>query len=212
MNRPIMVQFEKTENRVTVTTYERALDFSRIPRRPYCRKFGPFYFMKHDIINLLYMKKTFTARDNRTIAEAEIKDQFLIIQMSWLKPDGELPKGEYQALKIPIDTISAFLRSNQRILTTVSRPGWRKNPIRFKDSENLNAIAQNHIIRKKFQRFFREFYNSVSTEFSLIKIFDGFLPYSFVFECYKNGLQAVWGKIILHDQENLKKSYYEIHT
>ncbi len=213
MNHPIMVRFKREEKWLAITTYEKRMDYTQIPCRPYCCKFGPFDFKNHDIITALDTKDAFIAHDYKSFLEVSVMGCRVKFQFTWLKSYGNILKGEEQTILLPIETVLLILQSDQQCHTVLSCQDYqKKNPIQFSSSKNLSAVAHNHIVRKKFQRFFPKFCDTWGHDFDSVKVLDDFLPFSFFFRCYRNGQQSICGGIILHGQEDLKKSYYEIHT
>ena len=80
----------------------------------------------------------------------------------------------------------------------------------FVDEGNLKQAVANATIRRKLARFLsRSFHYRGATE---IRLFDDFLPYSFFFREMLGEQVGMCGGVILHGQDNLKKSEYSIHT
>ena len=72
------------------------------------------------------------------------------------------------------------------------------------------AAITKKAIRRKLVRSLRDEFHWPQSE--QIEFYDDFLPYSFTFKEYRGGKAVMTGGLILHNQENISKSHYSIHT
>ena len=96
-------------------------------------------------------------------------------------------------------------------LKTLSIDNSHKQPqLIFKSSKNLHAALTDSTIRRKLVRSLRDEFHWPQSE--RIEFYDNFLPYSFTFKEIMNGKSAMTGGLILHNQDDIQKSHYSIHT
>lgn len=92
----------------------------------------------------------------------------------------------------------------------LSAKACRRPKIEFRSRCNLKEAAENRTVRKKLGRFLDRKLNW--PRYGKIILSDDYEPYSFGFAAYTADGLGMCGGIILHGRDNLKKSYYGIHT
>lgn len=78
------------------------------------------------------------------------------------------------------------------------------------DRKNLKAAAGSRRIRHKLGKALDRNFNWPDAE--EVRLYNDFTPYSFFFREYRGGRPGLCGGLILHDQENMEKAYYGMHT
>lgn len=138
------------------------------------------------------------------------------IELTWLSGNGISVSGYKETIILPYDQMRAFLNKSTvedkpSVWKTLSIDNSHKRPqIIFKCSKNLHAALTDNIIRRKLVRSLRDEFHWPRSE--RIEFFDDFVPYSFVFKEIMNGKSAMTGGLILHNQDDMKKAHYSIHT
>lgn len=138
------------------------------------------------------------------------------IELTWLSGDGISVSGYKETIILPYDQMRAFLNKSTVedspiVWKTLSIDNSHKRPqIIFKSRENLHAALTDNIIRRKLVRSLRDDFRWPRSE--RIEFFDDFVPYSFVFKEIMNGKSAMTGGLILHNQDDMQKARYSIHT
>ena len=138
------------------------------------------------------------------------------IELTWLSGDGTNVSGYKETIILPYEQMRAFLNKSTvedkpAVWKTLSIDSSRKRPqIIFKSSKNLHAALIDNTIRRKLIRSLRDDFRWPRSE--RIEFFDDFVPYSFVFKEIMNGKSAMTGGLILHNQDDMQKARYSIHT
>lgn len=78
----------------------------------------------------------------------------------------------------------------------------------FYDTEELRKCLSNRTVRGKLARALRDNFLGADR----IEFFHDFEAYSFMFQSYRFGRPSTVGGLILHDQNDLKKARYRVHT
>lgn len=86
----------------------------------------------------------------------------------------------------------------------------RKLKLVFKAGETFHAVVSNGVLRCKLARALRDNFIWLGTE--RIIFYDDFLPYHFLFDEIRAGKTLRCGGLVLHGQENMRKSYYTCTT
>lgn len=124
-------------------------------------------------------------------------------------------RGIKQQMVLPYRKVMDFVASCtekdvSRDCAFLSRPERNTPRIVFESRKHLKEIVSNRLLRRKLFRFLRdEFHWYHATE---IRLFDDFVPYSFVFRELRGNVPGITGGVILHGQDDLSKAYYSIHT
>lgn len=138
------------------------------------------------------------------------------IEITWLSGDGISVSGYKETIILPYEQMTAYLdksvfEDRPIIWKTLSIDNSHKCPqLIFKCSKNLHAALTDNIIRRKLVRSLRDDFRWPRSE--RIEFFDDFVPYSFVFKEIMNGRPAMTGGLILHNQDDMQKARYSIHT
>lgn len=124
-------------------------------------------------------------------------------------------KGIRQRMVLPYRKVMDFVSSCtekdvSRDSAFLSLPERNTPRIVFESRKHLKEIVSNRLIRRKLSKFLRdEFHWYHATE---IRLYDDFVPYSFIFRELRGDVPGIVGGVILHGQEDLPKAYYSIHT
>ena len=176
-----------------------------------------FYILRDALADLEH-KKRIIVRDIRLFAVLFLNsyDSTLEIEFNWLNGNGYNLMGWEETVTLPYEEFAAFVHNS----TVESGPKeWKTlsidNSVRqpkliFNSLENLHKALQNGTVRHKLVRFLRDGFQWPDAE--RIELFDDFLPYSFTFREIKNGKETLFGGLILHNQDDIGKAYYGIHT
>lgn len=138
------------------------------------------------------------------------------IELTWLSGDGITVSGYKEIIILPYDQMVAFLNKSivedsPVVWKTLSIDNSHKRPqIIFKSRENLHAALADNTIRRKLIRSLRDDFRWPRSE--RIEFYDDFVPYSFMFREIMNGKSAMTGGLILHNQDDMPKAHYSIHT
>lgn len=139
----------------------------------------------------------------------------LEIEFDWLSGNSHNLMGWQETVILPYDEFAAFVHNStlggpsEWKALSINNP--RKQPkLIFNSSRNLSAAIKNGMIRQKLVRFLRDGFQWPNAD--QIELYDDFLPYSFTFHEIKNGKTAMIGGLILHQQDDVEKAYYGIHT
>lgn len=161
------------------------------------------YMIAHDI-------ESFAVLRRYTYAET------IEIELTWLSGDGYAVSGYQETIILPYDQMVAYLNKS----TSEDRPvvwkalsidnSHRQPQIMFKSSKNLHAALVDGTIRHKLVRSLRNEFRWPQSE--RIEFYDDFLPYSFIFKEIRGGKAVMTGGLILHNQKDISKSHYSIHT
>lgn len=138
------------------------------------------------------------------------------IELTWLSGDSCSVSGYKETLILPYDKMTAFLNKSTLenrpvVWKTLSMDHSNKRPqLIFKSRKNLHDALADHTIRHKLVRSLRDEFRWPQAE--KIEFYDDFLPYSFVFREIRNNKPAMSGGFILHQQDDMQKAYYSVHT
>jgi len=176
-----------------------------------------FYILRDALADLEH-KKRIIVRDIRSFAVLFLNsyDSTLEIEFNWLNGNGYNLMGWEETVTLPYEEFAAFVHnsiveSGPKEWKTLSIDNSVRQPkLIFNSRRNFCAAIQNSIIRHKLVHFLRDGFRWPDTE--RIELCDDFMSYSFLFREIKNGKTALSGGLILHCQDDIKKSYYGIHT
>ena len=161
------------------------------------------YMIVHDISSFAVLR-----RNNH--------DGTIEIELTWLSDDGISVSGYKEIIILPYDQMRTFLNKSTSedtpiVWKTLSIDNSHKRPqLVFKSTKNLHAAITDNAIRRKLVRSLRNVFRWPAAE--RIEFFDDFVPYSFIFKEIKNGQSAITGGLILHNQDDMQKAHYSIHT
>ena len=174
-----------------------------IPRSGLEKLEHTFRFIAHDINSFAVL--------HRDVGAGTVE-----IEITWLSGDRHAVSGYQETVILPYGQLAAYLDKSTSedspvVWKTLSIDNSHKQPqLVFKSSKNLHAALADNIVRHKLVRFLRDKFCWPQSE--RIEFYDDFLPYSFTFKEYREGKPAMTGGLLLHNQNNMKKSYYSMHT
>ena len=138
----------------------------------------------------------------------------LSIDFSWLQHhyDCELTGWE-ETVVLPYDALMAFVQASAKEdgpkkWRALSLQAAMTPKIVFVDTERLRQCLENRIVRKKLVQALQNNFQGADR----VEFYHDFEAYSFMFESYRAGRSSIVGGLILHDQGNLKKAHYSVHT
>lgn len=205
-----MLKLKASEDSISLRTISRVF---RSPHR---------FVVLETELQELEVKRHIISSDIRSFAEmrlvkagAEYNGDMLLIRFVWLSDsaEGKL-SGTEETLRFPWDVFRervAESRSLDGVAVGLLSMKSSGNPaIVFHSGRNLKAVAEKRTLRKKLGKF-------LSCHFAWkdsrkITVTDDFVPYSFFFREERANGTGTCGGIILHNQQNLKKAYYGMHT
>ncbi len=148
-------------------------------------------------------------------AEAGDNGDMLVIRFAWLSDSAdEKLSGTEETLRFPWDVFRERIAESRSLegatVRLLSMKSQGNPAIVFHSGRNLKAVAEKRTLRKKLGKF-------LSCHFAWkdsrkITVTDDFVPYSFFFREERANGTGTCGGIILHNQQNLKKAYYGMHT
>lgn len=143
-------------------------------------------------------------------------DETIEIELTWLSGDGTTVSGYKETIILPYEQMRAFLNKSVYedrpiVWKTLSIDNSHRRPqLVFKSRENLHAALTDNAIRRKLIRSLRDDFRWPRSE--RIEFYDDFVPYSFMFREIKDGQPTITGGLILHNQDDMQKAHYSIHT
>ena len=105
---------------------------------------------------------------------------------------------------------SACMSTTSAVSIATSVPEPMAPRLVFQSKRNLKAVSSNAVLRHKLGVALHRNFNWRNCEKVIFT--DDFVPYSFLFQSYTSRGPDLCGGLILHGQEDLKASYYGIHT
>lgn len=200
---------------VKVVAYENCISIKTISRK---RKSPQRFFISLDNLAQLETQTGIIVKDINSFAalRRDVLADTLEIQFTWLSGDGSGVSGYEETVVLPYGRLAAFVRDSSAtgkaeewtVLSMKEAQGKPKYV--FKSRETLRAVLSNSVIRHKLVCALRDNFNWPKSED--IHFHADFLPYSFIFEEIRDGQSALVGGLILHVQEDMRKSYYSVHT
>lgn len=204
VNKRIMVKLLVTEQFLKVKTYSRAYK-------------SPFWFyISRSSIKDLKKKIRIIVRDMNSYADLELTEakgkQMVRMTFSWLSSIGDNALSGYrQTVCLPSEQLQYMCAAETKSEYKFLSDDLSELPrIEIRNSNNLHRVIGNPGLRKKFGLFIGKHFNW--PDYARIVIHDDFEPYSFGFSTYTRQGQGICGGIILHNPEDLRKAYYEMHT
>ena len=188
--------------------------FSRDYRSP-----SGFYLHENELIELEQKRYT-VARNTNSYLTLRLYPgpdgkEVLKLEFLWLKEeeDGRLSGKDvefqvsYNMFKDSIGKSYTHMGENQKMLSLMK---WRRPPLEFCCRKNLKEAVNNPHICRKLGHFLGK--NFLWPRSKSICFCDDFEPYSFGFSEKTVDGYELYGVVILHGRENMKKAYYSIHT
>lgn len=161
------------------------------------------YIIVHDIESFAVLRR-------------DIHGGTIEIEITWLSGDGIAVSGYKETIILPYEQMAAYLdksvfEESPIVWKALSIDNSHKRPqLIFKSAKNLHAAITDNAIRRKLVHSLRNEFRWPEAE--RIEFYDDFLPYSFIFREIKNGQSAITGGLILHNQDDMQKACYSIHT
>ena len=182
------------------------------------RKSPHSFYIPHSRLEALEQTPYMIAHDLNSFAvlRRDIYAGNIEIELTWLSGDGHAVSGYQETVILPYGQLAAYLDKSTSedspvVWKTLSIDNSHKQPqLVFKSSKNLHASLADNIVRHKLVRSLRDEFRWPQSE--RIEFYDDFLPYSFIFREIKNGQSAISGGLILHNQDDMQKARYSIHT
>lgn len=193
---------------------EYGIDFRTISRN---RKSPHRFYILRDKLEELERNLKIIVHDIYSFAILHLNTHtgMLEIEFDWLSGNSHNLMGWQETVVFPYEELAAFVHNStlgvpsEWKALSINNP--RKQPkLIFNSSRNLSAAIKNGMIRQKLVRFLRDEFQWPNAD--QIELYDDFLPYSFTFHEIKNGKTSMIGGLILHQQDDIKKAYYGIHT
>lgn len=208
MEQRTMVKISAEENIFSIWTFSRKKGSSQ-----------KFIFWNRDL-EMLEKEGCLLTSDIRSFAKMRLytmssDEQAIQITFTWLKSDGyNRVSGVEETIRLPYERFKECLEKSreqsgeyQKLLSMEER---QEAKVVFQSRRNLNEVARKKILRRKLGRFLDQHFNWYGTK--EIRVTDDSCPYSFFFTEDKGNGKGICGGIILHGQENLRESYYGMHT
>ncbi len=138
------------------------------------------------------------------------------IELTWLSGNGHDVSGYREIVILSYDKLHARLcksvtEEKPIIWKTLSVDNSTKQPqLVFKSVKNLHAALANNTVRRRLMRALRDEFRWPRSD--KIEFFDDFMPYSFVFKEFSEGKHIMTGGLIFHNQADISKAHYSMHT
>ena len=138
------------------------------------------------------------------------------IRLVWLNRCGNKLSGWEENVVLNYEELMAFVRASAEPGGPQTWKGLSVFPRRtqphlsFRCNERLRACLESKLVRHKLVKFLRDNFQWPRSE--RIEFYSDFVPYSFTFREIKNGEIALSGGLILHQQDDIEKALYSIHT
>ncbi|MCI9263280.1 MAG: hypothetical protein HFF06_01760 [Oscillospiraceae bacterium] len=133
------------------------------------------------------------------------------IRFYWLHSDGVRFEGWEQTIIIPFQELMAFNKGYMGdTWSFLSLENYHGPKLVFCKTDNLHSAVNNPVVRKKLSRFLRD--NFRWPDWDEIRFYNDLIPYSFFFQTVRDGRIGISGGVILHEQDNMKKAQYALHT
>ena len=204
----------RTMVRVSVSSDNEYLIFQTVSRE---WKSGSFYIGRSELAEL-EQKEQVIAQDCGYLAvlrRNRYTDTVEII-FYWMQcTDGASISGRRNVVTLSWPELSGFAEQSAREdgpkeWLTLSRDCVRYPRLVFANSGRLREVAANKLVRRKLSRFLRTAFRWPDVD--EIRLYGDFTPYSFTFQEIRHGQEGIFGGVILHGQEDMRKAYYGIHT
>ena len=198
---------------VKVSASENCIGFKTISRR---KKSPRMFLVTRDMLARLEQESEIITQDIYSFAvlRLDAAARTLTINFSWLQRryDCELTGWE-ETVILPYDKLMGFVEAS----TQEDGPkNWKVLSLQmsatpqivFVDTEGLRRCLKNRTVRGKLARALRDNFQGADR----IEFYHDFEAYSFKFRSYRAGRSSYVGGLILHDQDDLKKAHYSVHT
>ena len=145
----------------------------------------------------------------------EENEDMLTVDFTWLSDSGfRRVAGREETIHLPYRKFQEKLEESRGLggagVGMLSLDEKAAPRIEFQSRNNLRAVAERKVLRKKLGRFLNNHFSWKGSR--RIVVYDDFVPYSFFFQEERLNGNGICGGIILHGQEDLKKACYGMHT
>lgn len=208
MNNRTMVKIYETDDSYSIKTVSRGF---KSPHR--------FIILK-EVFDKLEQQGSVIVNDMNSYARLIlVKNQegqkILQIHFTWIEASEDMiQNGRKEIIRLPYaifrePVFNELCSGQDKKILSIQSDG-KKPEIVFKSRSHLREVVNRPILRSKLVRFLDNHFNWIESQY--IVITDDCEPYSFGFTEYTERGLGICGGIILHGRENLKTSYYGIHT
>lgn len=176
------------------------------------------FLISRDRLEKLELEQMVIANDIHSFAilRRNVPAGTLHIDFTWLHSEGENDvAGHKETVTIRYDSLMAFVHDSAKEggpskWSTLSVIEGKQPRLIFYDMDGLRRCLEHINVRVKLLRFLRDnFKYSTADE---IGFYHDFEPYSFFFRESRNGEPGIGGGLILHNQSDMTKAYYSMHT
>ena len=198
---------------VKVSASEHCIGFKTVSRQ---RKSPRTFLVTRDELARLEQTPKIITQDIYCFAALRLNTatRTLDIDFSWLQKryDCELTGWE-ETVVLPYDALMAFVQASAKEdgpkkWRALSLQAAMTPKIVFVDTERLRQCLENRTVRKKLVQALQTNFRGADR----VEFYHDFEAYSFMFESYRAGRLSYVGGLILHDQDDLKKAHYSVHT
>lgn len=200
---------------IKMSAHENSISFRTITRKrksPHC-----FYVLRSEL-ERLWRDGCVVSHDIHSFAELRYDPVrgVVSITFTWLSSAGnEARVGWEQTVRLPRDKLAEFMDSSlegsgAKQWQALSVEDMRRPRLVFNARDNLHAALSNKTVRCKLARFLRDHFNWPRTD--QICFYNDSVPYSFFFREFRADRPGICGAVILHNQEDMSKAHYAIHT
>ena len=198
---------------VKVSAGENCIGFKTISRK---RKSPRTFLVTRSTLARLAQEPEIITQDIHCFAalRLNIASRALSINFCWLKSSlNDRLNGWEETVTLPYDALMAFVDASAQegspkkwkilSLQTTMAP-----QIVFVDTEGLRKCLENRTVRRKLARALRDNFRGADR----VELYRDFETYSFMYRSNRAGRSSIVGGLILHDQNDLKKAQYSVHT
>lgn len=204
-------------DRILVKAYanEHGIDFRTVSRT---QKSPHRFYVLRDTLARLEREPYLVAHDIYSFATLR-RDSYrgtLEISFTWLRGTARALSGREETVTLPYDKLMDFVRSSaqeggpQTWRALSLDMTHRKPKFVFQSKETLHSVLENATIRRKLFRSLNQQFRWPDSD--KICFYGDFVPYSFSFTETRRSQQGICGGLILHNQEDMSKAYYSVHT
>ena len=204
-------------DRILVKAYanEHGIDFRTITR---ARKSPHRFYVLRSVLARLEREPYLVAHDIYSFAVLR-RDSYrgtLTIDFTWLKGTARALSGREETVILPYAELMEFVAASAQeggpetwraLSMDVST---RRPQLVFEAKETLHSVIENATIRRKLFRSLNQQFRWPDSD--RISFYNDFAPYSFFFRETRRGKDGICGGLILHNQEDMSKAYYSVHT
>ena len=198
---------------VKVSASENYIGFKTISRR---KKSPRTFLVTRNMLARLEQEPEVITQDIYSFAALRLNAaaRTLTISFSWLQRryDCELAGWE-ETVVLPYDALTSFMEASAqkggpKTWRVLSLQNTVTPQVVFVDTEGLRKCLENRTVRRKLARALRDNFWGADR----VVFYHDFEAYSFMFQSYRAGRPSITGGLILHDQNDLQKAHYSVHT